>query len=104
MNVFYTFRKYGDVLEEILRTLIEKGKGLECNTNGLRVGLGAPNPSLEILKRYREMGGEILTIGSDSHFPEYLGYGFDRVGDMLKSCGFQYYTVFVNRKPEFLPL
>ena len=100
-NENYTYQMYEDVLEEILKTIIEKGKGLECNTNGLRAGLGEPNPSLAILKRSREMGGEILTIGSDGHTPEHMGYAFDRIGEMLKSCGFKYYATFTGRKPEF---
>jgi len=97
----YRYEQYRDVLDEILRTAVEKGKGLECNTGGLRDGWGHSNPTKRILKRYREMGGEILTIGSDAHEPENLGYGFDRIGEFLKSCGFRYYTTFKKRKPEF---
>jgi histidinol-phosphatase (PHP family) len=84
--------------------LIEHGKGLECNTGGLRYGLSQPNPSRRILKRYRELGGEIITIGSDAHTPDYLGYGFQECRRFLLRCGFRYYTVFHGRKPEFIPL
>ena len=83
-NRYYSYEKYQDVIDEILRTVIFKGKGIECNTSGLR-NLGVPHPMPQILTRYREMGGEILTIGSDAHVPEHLGFGFDRIGENLKS-------------------
>ena len=52
----------------------------------------------------RDRGGEILTVGSDAHKPEHLGYDFDYCRELLKRCGFKYYTVFHQRKPVFLPL
>ena len=103
-NRDYSYEKYRDVFDEILRVIIEKGKGIECNTAGFKAGLGHPHPAEAILKRYRELGGELLTLGSDAHTPEYLAYRFDRAGELLKDCGFRYSAVFKNRKPEFLPL
>ena len=50
------------------------------------------------------MGGELITVGSDAHTPEYLGYGFEQARELLKSCGFRYYTVFHHRKAEMIPL
>ena len=95
---------YRDIIDVILKKLIACGKGLECNTGGLRHGLADPNPCREILTRYRELGGELLTIGSDGHKPEHLAYRFDLLPRFLKDCGFRYYTVFHSRKPEMLPL
>jgi histidinol-phosphatase (PHP family) len=103
-NRDYSYREYQDYIDPILKTLIEKGKGLECNTGGLKYGLGHPNPTEEILRRYRELGGEILTIGSDAHAPQHIGYDFSLIPDMLKACGFRYYTIFRERRPVFLPL
>lgn len=103
-NKYYTFSEYQEYIDPILRTLIEKGKGLECNTSGLKYGLGHPNPTEPILRRYRELGGEILTLGSDAHAPEHIAYAFPTLGPLLRSCGYRYYTVFHNRKPTFLPL
>ena len=103
-NADYTYAKYADVLDEILKKLISLGRGIEINTGGFKYGLGHPNPSEEILSHYHELGGEILTIGADAHQPEHVAYDFKKVRDLLKACGFSYYTVFRNRKPEFYKL
>ena len=100
----YHCSDYVDVIDEILRTAIEKGIGIELNTSGLKYGLGFAHPHPDILKRYRELGGEILTIGSDAHKPEHIAWNFDVVPDLLKACGFRYYSLFRGRKPDFIPL
>jgi histidinol-phosphatase (PHP family) len=99
---FYSYRKFADVIDEILRVLIDRGKGIELNTAGFKYGLGHPNPTEAILSRYRELGGEILTIGSDAHAPEHIAWEFARVPGILQAAGFRYFTVFTARKPEFL--
>lgn len=100
----YSYSRYADILDTILRALIEKGKGIELNTGGLRGGLGDFNPCTDILKRYRELGGEIITVGSDSHNCTHIGTHFERACETLKACGFKYYTVFEKRSPEFRKL
>lgn len=103
-NKAYHYKDYQDVIDLILKTLIHKGKALECNTGGFHYGLGHPNPCEEILCRYRELGGELITVGSDAHSPEYVGYAFDSAALLLKKCGFSYYSVYHKRIPRFLPL
>lgn len=103
-NKNYAYRTYREILDEILCTLISKHIGIEINTAGFKYGLGHPNPCEEILMRYRELGGEIITMGSDAHSHEYVGYYFPQAKEILKACGFTHYTIFKNRKPEFLPL
>lgn len=103
-NTYYTYQKFADVIDEILKTLIQKGKGIEINTGGFKYGLGHPNPTEDILKRYRELGGEIITIGADGHKPEHVAYDFEKVPGILKNAGFTHYTVFKKRKPEFIKL
>ena len=93
-----------DIIDEILRILIQSGRGIEINTAGLKYGLGHPNPHERILKRYRELGGELLSVGSDAHRPEHLAYEFDKVPELLLSCGFRYYTEYRQRKPEQITL
>jgi histidinol-phosphatase (PHP family) len=85
------------VIDEILKHIIYQGKALEVNAAGYRYGLGAPNPQYSTLRRYKELGGELITIGSDAHKSEYLGYAYDRVEALLKEVGFRYYATFQNR-------
>ena len=94
----------GRWIDPLLKILIENGKSLECNTGGFKYGLGQPNPCRKILMRYRELGGEMITIGSDAHTPEYVGYAFDTCRELLSDCGYKYFTVYHGRKPEFIPL
>lgn len=93
------YRDHSEIIDEILRELISRGKGIELNTSGYKYGLDTIHPQPEILKRYRELGGEIITIGSDAHAPQEIGNGFDRAEAILKDCGFRTYTRFRDRKP-----
>ena len=103
-NEYYTYEKFADIIDEVLRTLIQMGKGIEINTSGFKAGLGHPHPTEAIIKRYHELGGEIITIGSDAHRPEHVAYDFHKVPEILREAGFRYFTVFQERKPMFLPL
>ena len=97
----YCYEKYKDILDPILEAILEAEKGIEINTGAINYGLRDLNPCCDILKRYRELGGEIITVGSDAHRPNALANGFERAAEILKSCGFKYYTVFEKRMPEF---
>lgn len=101
---FYSYKKFSDVIDEILRRLIDMGKGLELNTAGFKAGLAQPNPTAEILARYHELGGEIITVGADAHSPEHVAFAFDRVAQILLAAGFRYFSVFSDRKAKFFPL
>ncbi|HEX3021243.1 MAG TPA: histidinol-phosphatase HisJ family protein [Lachnospiraceae bacterium] len=103
-NHDYSYQRYSDLIDRIFNALILKGKGIEVNTAGYKYGLGHPHPQTDILARYKELGGEIISIGSDAHRPEHLGYDFGKTHDLLTSLGFKYYTVFEKRRAEFLPL
>lgn len=94
---------YREVLDEILKTLVSKGKGIEINTNGI-VSLGYPHPHPFVLKRWKELGGEIVTVGSDTHSREHVGENFDIAEQALRAAGFEYYAVFRGRKPSFIKL
>ena len=100
----YSYTDYADIIDEILKLLIEKEKGLEVNSAGLKYGLPFAHPHPDVLKRYRELGGEIITIGADAHKPEHNAYDFAKAEEILKSCGFKYYTEFFEQKPVFKQL
>ena len=100
----YSCSDYIDIIDEILKQVISDGKGIELNTSGLKYGIGFAHPHTEILKRYRELGGEIITVGADGHIPEHIAYDFHLADDILRECGFRYYAEFKERKPEFFKL
>jgi len=97
----YSYYDYADILDEVLKTIISYGKGIEINTAGFKYGLGFPHPKTEVIKRYKELGGELITIGSDAHTPEHLCYAFDQIPELLQALGFHYYATFVQGKPIF---
>ena len=97
----YSYGKYADLIDEILRELIRKGKGLELNMAGIKYGLPFAHPHPDVLKRYKELGGEIITVGADGHKPEHIAYDFYKVSDILKEAGFSYYAEFRERRPFF---
>lgn len=97
----YCYEKYQDLFEQMIHLLLTGEKGIEINTGGLRKGLREAHPCTQFLRRYREMGGEIITVGSDAHNPDDIGSDFDRAAQILKDCGFSYYCTFEKRTPSF---
>ncbi len=75
--------------------------GIELNTSYHRYGLKDTTPSLEILKLYHELGGSIITIGSDSHKPEHLGTYIEEAKHFLKKLGFKYFCTYERMKPVY---
>lgn len=105
-NAEFSMKEYGDDIDVILKLLIDNEKALEVNSSGLspKYGLGQPHPNIEILKRYKELGGELITIGSDAHTPDRIAGDYDKVEAILKECGYKYYAVFMQRMAEMFPL
>ena len=95
-----TFAEHMDRVAEIFRIIIPKGVGIECNTNRG----GEPLPYGEILKLYHDMGGEIITLGSDAHSAEFVGHVIRERQELLRQCGFRYFTTFTKRKPQWKEL
>ena len=86
---------------EILKRAIQDGKGIEVNTSSHRYGLKDTQPSVDILKLYRSLGGEIITIGSDSHKPEHLGAYIPEAQALLRELGYRAFCTFVRMQPVF---
>lgn len=90
---------YDDRIEALLKRLAESGRALECNTSGLRQAMGETMPGERYLKRFRELGGEYVTIGSDAHTPADLGAGIAEGYELLRRAGFSYVTYYEQRRP-----
>lgn len=98
----FPFAATRDIVAEILRTAIQKGKGIELNTASWRYELEDIQPRREILRLYRDLGGEILTIGSDGHRPERVGGNFDEARAILRDeLGFRRFCTFEHMEPRF---
>lgn len=97
----YSFEKVEPIISEILKIVIENGKGIEMNTSCHRYGLNDTTPSVNILKRYRELGGDIITIGSDSHRAGQLGAYIEDAKQLLKSLGFHYFCTYDKMQPVY---
>lgn len=97
----YPFSKVKHYVEEILAEAIKNGKGIEINTSSHRYGLTDSTPSVEILKMYRDMGGQIVTLGSDSHAPSHLGTYMEEAKELLKGIGFRQFCTYEKMRPIF---
>lgn len=98
------YSKHNEIIEKILKKLIDRGIGLEVNTSGLRYGLSNFHPHTNILKKYKELGGEIVTLGSDSHRAQDLMKNFDEARKILQDLGYKYFCTFSKRKVEYRSL
>ncbi len=100
-GITISIRPYQEQLEEIFKILINNGKGIEINTSGLRESMKSFMPDFDIVSFYKELGGEIVTIGSDAHYAKHVGEGLNLAMDMLRNVGFRYITVFDKRVANF---
>lgn len=95
----YPFEKVEDLITEILKMAISKGKGIEVNTSCFRYGLPDLTPARNIIQLYRDLGGEIITIGSDSHMKEHVGCKIAYIQEELKKMEFTHFYTFDKMKP-----
>lgn len=95
------YKPYYELIDEIFNIIIDKGIGLEINTSGWRYGVGDFLPGKQLLERYKYLGGEIITFGSDAHRHEQLGYKFNEAYILAKEVGFTHYAYYRQGKPDF---
>jgi len=100
----FDYTGYHAEISELYRLLVSEGKGIEVNTSGLRQPFGQTMPSTDLIKLYRQCGGEIVTIGSDAHDARDVGAGVAEGQELLRAAGFKYFTIYRGRKPSFIKL
>ena len=91
---------YYEITDEIMRFLVRKNIALEINTSPLKKGYEFINPHPDFIKRYYDLGGRLITIGSDAHVPEAMAYGFEETAETLIKIGFREYVTFHKRQPQ----
>lgn len=99
----YSYHMFADVIDAILAKLIERNICLEINTAGYKNGGTMPNPGGEIIRRYRDLGGQWITFGSDAHTTGRLAADFEKAEKLAVSAGFDSYLTFVQRTPVVHP-
>lgn len=100
LGLDWSFAPWMDRVEEIFSVIIPQGIGIECNTNRGN----QPLPDADILRLYRQMGGEVITLGSDAHETKDVGCVIRERQQLLRDCGFRYFTTFTGGRPEFRKL
>ena len=96
--------RYEEPIREAFKILVQNGKGIEINTSGLRQKYGKTFPTLDYIKMFKELGGEIISVGSDSHCVGDLGKGVKEGIELAELAGFKYLCYFRERKPVFIPI
>lgn len=96
----YDYNRYIDFIDNIFKKVIERGKGIEINTSILK-SYNDFMPKLEVIKRYKELGGEIITVGSDAHKSDRVGEGILLAYELLREVGFKYVARYDKRKCIF---
>ncbi|MDD3104547.1 MAG: histidinol-phosphatase HisJ family protein [Bacteroidales bacterium] len=100
-----SLKTFGDILDPILRILAENGKTFEINTKTYQpFAHGTPTLDTNILKRFRELGGDAVSLGSDAHSTERIGERFDYYSEILKQCGFRYGVYYKKRNPVYFTI
>lgn len=94
--------RYREQIDAVLRALVESGKGLEMNTSTLFGPLEATMPPAWVFRRYRELGGELVTIGSDAHQAMDVGRGVRQGMQLLLDAGFTHFAFYRDHKPVML--
>lgn len=97
----FPLENYWERFEQLFRILVSRGRGIECNTSGFFQKINDSLPPLELLRLFRDCGGEIVTVGSDAHRLEQVSATVDRGEELLRRAGFEYICTFTQRKAQF---
>lgn len=100
----YDIAEWEAEIRAILQHVVARGKGIEINTNPLRKGRIEPNPPAIVVNWFRELGGQYLTVGSDSHAPHHVGGNLDRAIAIARSAGFTHLTTYEHRQPRLIAI
>ena len=96
--------KFNDIIEEIFSVIIANNKAIELNVSGLSMDMNDTLPNKAYIKKFHDMGGKYVTVGSDSHYFDKVCNNIDKGYDILKECGFEHFTVFEKREPKLITI
>ena len=96
--------KYSDMIDSIFENLVKNKKALEINTSGLFMEMQDTLPNISFVKRFKEVGGEYITVGSDSHYAQKVCQGIDTGMKIAYDSGFRNITVYKNHQPYLITI
>lgn len=96
--------KFSEIIDSIFENLVKNKKALEINTSGLFMDIQDTLPNMSFIKRFREVGGEYITIGSDSHYADRVCLGIDKGLKIAFDSGFNNITIFKKHQPVLMPI
>lgn len=103
-KIYVDMAKYSEITDAIFEQLIKKDKALEINTSGLFMDLKDTLPNIGLVKRYRQLGGKYITLGSDSHYVERVAQGIEQGMDIALAAGFDSVTYYEKHEPKLLKI
>ena len=103
-HIHVDMTKFDGLINAIFETIISNNKAIELNVSGLFMDMNDTLPNISYIKRFHDMGGKYVTVGTDSHYSERVCVGIDRGLDILRECGYEYFTIFKDRKPVYIPI
>ncbi len=89
--------RYEASIDSMLRTIIARSQAIEVNS--AKRAQMAPEYGY-LLERYRALGGELVTVGTDAHNPAQIALGLRAAYMLLLEKGFETVAVFKRRKYE----
>jgi histidinol-phosphatase (PHP family) len=95
------YADHHEILDTIMKELILQGRGFELNTRAYTDSPADAEYDIELLKRYRQLGGELICLGSDAHRTGHIAGRFKYFAQMIRDAGFSYTVHFEERKPVF---
>ena len=101
LHIYPNMNLFKEPIEKLYKILIETGRGIEVNASGFFQAIGRPMPDLDLVKLYKQCGGEIITVGCDAHYLKHIGCAVKIGLDVVKSAGFNYITTYEHRCPQF---
>ena len=95
---------HAETIDTIFKILIENQKALEINVSGLFKELKTTLPDVSLVRRYRELGGQYITIGTDAHSADMVGVGIKEGIEVAKKAGFSQYAIYEKHRPVMIDI
>ena len=94
---------FEEQIDRIFNILIKNQKALEINVSGLFKPINRTLPDANLVKKFHDMGGRYITLGTDAHCAVMVGKGIKEGIKVAKQAGFTHYTVFEKHQPKLIP-